>query len=204
MYKIAEYLGAKIADALHYDDEQKAVITYGLLAIIQFFIVITLIIVFSAILGTVVASLILSFSVSILRVNAGGAHLSSIGICSLIGVIISVIMPTVFNMLNVNEIISPVMYLICNIILVLSLWVILLKAPVDTPNKPIVSETKRKRLKKRSITVVILYFAVVNLFIYFGFNIYAFCLIFGLTWQSFTMLRVGHTFLNFFELRLKK
>jgi accessory gene regulator B len=162
MYKIAEFLGAKIAAALKYDEEQKAVITYGLLAIIQFIIVMVLIISISSFFGTVVASLILSFSVSILRVNAGGAHLSSITVCSIIGVIISVFMPTVFNLLGVQYITAPILYVICNIILVLVLWVIAVKAPVDTPNKPIVSDAKKKRLRRKSINVVLFYFLVGN------------------------------------------
>lgn len=204
MYKLAEYLGEKLATALQYDEEQKAVITYGLLAMIQFTIVMALILVLSSLLGTVIASLILSFSVSALRVNAGGAHLSSIWVCSLTGVVISVLMPTVFEILGVQNISMTAMFVITNVVLILALWTVAVKAPVDTPNKPITNPAKIKKLKRKSVTVVLVYFIIGNLFAYKGLNIYLFCLLFGITWQSFTMLKVGHTVLGFFERFLKK
>ena len=61
MYKLAENLGEKIAEAIKADQDQKEVIIYGLLAIIQFVFVMILILVFSSLLGTLYASLILSF-----------------------------------------------------------------------------------------------------------------------------------------------
>lgn len=204
MYKLAEYFGEKLAEALQYDQDQKEVITYGLLAIIQFIIVMTLIIVLSSLLGTVVPSLILSFSVSALRVNAGGAHLSSIWVCSMTGVVICIVMPTVIKLLGGQSIDTTVLFAVTNIILLLTLWVVAKKAPVDHPNKRITSAEKRKELKRKSLIVVAIYFLLSNFFIIRGLNIYVLCMLFGVVWQSFTMISVGHNFLKFLEARLKK
>ena len=204
MYKLAEYLGEKLGTALQYDQEQKDVITYGLLAIIQFVVVMAIILVFSSLLGTVFASLILSFSVSALRVHAGGAHLSSIWICSLTGVAISVLVPTVFALFGVQNLSSNFIFILTNVILFLALWIMMVKAPVDSPNKPITNPEKMKKLKRKSVIVVLIYFVIGNFFAYRQWNVFLFCLLFGVTWQSFTMLKIGHAFLGFFERVISK
>ncbi|HBN82906.1 MAG TPA: hypothetical protein DDZ89_03600, partial [Clostridiales bacterium] len=195
----AEYLGEKLSTALQYDQEQKEVIVYGLLGIIQFVIVLSLLLIFSSLFGTVAASLILSFSVSALRVHAGGAHLSSIWVCSLTGVVISVLMPTVFELLGVQNLSSNYLFYITNGILLLALWIVIVKAPVDSPNKPITKPEKIKKLKRKSIIVVLIYFVIGNFLAYKLLNVYLFCLLFGVMWQCFTMLKIGHTILGFFE-----
>ena len=199
MYRLAEYLGEKLSTALQYDQEQKEVIVYGLLGIIQFVIVLSLLLIFSSLFGTVAASLILSFSVSALRVHAGGAHLSSIWVCSLTGVVISVLMPTVFVLLGVQNLSSNYLFYITNGILLLALWIVIVKAPVDSPNKPITKPEKIKKLKRKSIIVVLIYFVIGNFLAYKLLNVYLFCLLFGVMWQCFTMLKIGHTILGFFE-----
>lgn len=199
MYRLAEYLGEKLSTALQYDQEQKEVIVYGLLGIIQFVIVLSLLLIFSSLFGTVAASLILSFSVSALRVHAGGAHLSSIWVCSLTGVVISVLMPTVFELLGVQNLSSNYLFYITNGILLLALWIVIVKAPVDSPNKPITKPEKIKKLKRKSIIVVLIYFVIGNFLAYKLLNVYLFCLLFGVMWQCFTMLKIGHTILGFFE-----
>ncbi|MGI6563696.1 MAG: accessory gene regulator ArgB-like protein [Clostridia bacterium] len=204
MYKLAENLGEKIAEAIKADQDQKEVIIYGLLAIIQFVFVMILILVFSSLLGTLYASLILSFSVSILRINAGGAHLSSIWICSLTGVVISVLMPTVFKLIGVQNADPVFVYVLTDILLLLALWVVIAKAPVDSPNKPITKPEKIKKLKRRSIIVVCIYIIVGNLLAYKGLYIHLFCLLFGTAWQAFTMLKAGHIVLGFLEKTLTK
>ena len=199
MYRLAEYLGEKLSTALQYDQEQKEVIVYGLLGIIQFVIVLSLLLIFSSLFGTVAASLILSFSVSALRVHAGGAHLSSIWVCSLTGVVISVLMPTVFELLGVQNLSSNYLFYKTNGILLLALWIVIVKAPVDSPNKPITKPEKIKKLKRKSIIVVLIYFVIGNFLAYKLLNVYLFCLLFGVMWQCFTMLKIGHTILGFFE-----
>lgn len=199
MYRLAEYLGEKLSMALQYDQEQKEVIVYGLLGIIQFVIVLSLLLIFSSLFGTVAASLILSFSVSALRVHAGGAHLSSIWVCSLTGVVISVLIPTVFVLLGVQNLSSNYLFYITNGILLLALWIVIVKAPVDSPNKPITKPEKIKKLKRKSIIVVLIYFVIGNFLAYKLLNVYLFCLLFGVMWQCFTMLKIGHTILGFFE-----
>lgn len=204
MVRLAEYLGEKICTALQYDQEQKEVIVYGLLGIIQFLIVMILLVVFSSLFKTVEASLILSFTVSVLRVNAGGAHLSSIWVCSIVGVVISVVMPTVFKLLGVQDIPSSYLFVITNIIFFLALWVMIVKAPVDSPNKPITKPEKIRRLKRKSIIVVLVYIVIGNFLVYKQLNIFLFCLLFGVMWQCFTMLKAGHRILGFFEHALSK
>lgn len=204
MYRLAEYLGERLSTALQYDQEQKEVIVYGLLGIIQFVVVLALLLVFSSLFGTVAASLILSFSVSALRVHAGGAHLSSIWVCSLVGVAISVFMPTVFILVGVQNMPSAYLFFITNAVFLLALWVMLVKAPVDSPNKPITKPEKIKKLKRKSVIVVLIYILIGNFLAYKQLNVYLFCLLFGVAWQCFTMLKIGHTILGFFEKLLSK
>ena len=86
MEKLAKKLANNISVSLGYDDEKEKVIAYGLTGIIQIIVTVLLVFVIGIIVGTPMEALIICFSISILRKYSGGAHVSTIGLCTTLGV----------------------------------------------------------------------------------------------------------------------
>lgn len=87
--------------------------------------------------------------------------------------------------------------------IVISLYIIIRKAPVDSENKPITSNEMRQRLKRDSIVTIIIYssvMAIVLLVFRVSSNIVHIkifeCIGLGTLWQSFTLTRPTIKFLN--------
>ena len=88
--KVCARLSNKIGRELQVSENEKAVIHYGLFAIIHTSISIAAIVLAGSLLGVLIPALILSVTTVILRKYSGGAHASSPESCAIIGVIISV------------------------------------------------------------------------------------------------------------------
>src|SRR5659263_735788 len=91
MEKLARKLASNIAIALNYGNEREQVIAYGLIAMIQIFVTVFLVLIIGIFTGVPIEALIICFSVSILRKYSGGAHAGSIEICISISVIYCVV-----------------------------------------------------------------------------------------------------------------
>lgn len=200
MEKTMRRLAGKIALSLGYDSEKEAVIAYGLFAITQITVTIVLALLFGFMVGAPVEAMIVCFSVSIYRKYSGGAHAHDAEFCT----VISVIYCTLAAWLSKQLI--PLYHpfaMLGAIILVYALvfWITYRYAPVDSPNKPIKSEQKIKRMRKGSFTIVSAYMAV-QLFFYFGsnqwpaFRSYGISLLLGISWQAFTLTPLGAILLD--------
>lgn len=101
---------------------------------------ILLVILFGRIFNVVIESLIVSFTISILRKYSGGAHSSSPGICLIVGTFIAVSIGLVSKIgidFNINILIGIITF-------AWAYYIIYKLAPVDSPAKPIRTEKKVK------------------------------------------------------------
>ncbi len=196
MEKIARKIAANLAKSLHYDEEQEAVIAYGMIAITQIVVTIILITIIGILAGVWIEALIITFSVSILRKYSGGSHAKTLELCTAIGVIYSVGFASIAKYILAPSISLEILTLLGIITYAFAYLTIYRLAPVDTPNKPIVTTEKRKRMKKASFIVISLYavFSIFSLFIgsnnIFYIGIYI-SLIFGVLWQILTLTKLG-------------
>lgn len=199
MEKFSKAVAAKLADELEYDNDKREVMAYGAFALTQMFISVGLVMIFGFIFHVFVEALIISFAASILRKYSGGVHASSPNTCTFLGIVVcvgfaSLIKLALAPMLGIKE------FLILGVLVFTwSYYTVSKLAPVDTPNKPIRSEAKRKRMKEGAFAVLGVYslIACANIFAYFYFRwdaffVYAICLTFGMFWQVFTLTRIGH------------
>lgn len=200
MEKIMRSLASKIALSLGYDSEKEAVIAYGLFAIAQITITTVLALLFGLIVGAPVEAMIVCFSVSIFRKYSGGAHAHDAEFCT----VISVIYCTVAAWLSKRLVPLYVpLAMLAAIVLVYAIvfWITNRYAPVDSPNKPIKSEQKIKRMRKGSFTVISVYLAL-QLFFYFSasrwpvFRSCGISLLLGIGWQAFTLTPIGAILLD--------
>ncbi len=154
------------------------------------------------IFGVLYESLVFAITLSILKKYSGGAHASSPSRCLFIGSTISVSFSLLISKILYKQNIwrITVIGILCVII---SIYIIIKKAPVDSENKPITSNIMRQRLKRYSIvTILICSIVMVIVLIIFtaSSNIVYIkifeCIGFGLLWQSFTLTKPAIKFLH--------
>lgn len=195
MEQLSRKIAKKISTTLHYEQEQEEVIAYGLIAIVQIIVTLFLVSLFGLIFHVFLQALIVTMSVSILRKYSGGSHASSIEICTASAVIYSVgsgliIRYFLYSLVNMN-----VMIVLTFAIFISAYWIINKKAPVDSPNKPIKSASKIRRMRTGSFIVLTGYLLINALLIYFAaaysnatiLNQYSLSLLFGILWQTSTL-----------------
>ncbi len=201
MEKLAKKLADEISKLLEYDNEKNQVIAYGLIAIIQIAVTVILVLMGGLIVGAPVEALIICFSVSILRKYSGGAHVSFIELCTAFGVAYCVLFSAISKYL-----LAPIgtvygMLFVITAVYTLSCFVIYKLAPVDSPKKPIRSEKKKRRMRKGSLIVVLVYFTISIVFLLLSrknqsFNSLGISLLFGVVWQVITLTKFGSYFLS--------
>lgn len=201
MENLARKIANNVAISLDYDDEKKAVIAYGLTAIIQITVTILLIILCGIIVNALIEAIIICLSASILRKYSGGAHAGSTELCTFVSVTYCTITAFISKNLILKLYSPSIMFAAIIILYSLSFLIIYQKAPVDSPNKPIKTEKKRKRMRRSSFIILSGYcFLSVILLLsdnkFEMFNSFGISLLFGLAWQVLTLTVFGSSLLN--------
>lgn len=186
---------SKMALALGYDAEKEAVVAYGMIAIVQVLITLLLVIVFGLLVGAVVEALIICLSVSMLRRYSGGAHAFSADFCTVLTVVYCTLASLLARWAALAY--QPVAMMVAIITVYGSGFALLLRyAPVDSPNKPIRSQAKIRRMRRNSLILTAFYLAL-QLLCYFlspsaqVFQSYGISLLLGVSWQVFTCTPLG-------------
>lgn len=198
---ISKRLGEKIARELHLDENNREVIAYGIFAIIQMIYNLILVLIVGLLFNVAIEALIVSIIIGVLRKYSGGIHASKASTCAIIGTIISVGIGAFAKWRFIEYII------IIEIITFLWAYLIIIKlAPVDSKAKPIKTDKKKQRLKRKSIIIITLYLIIVSintgLYYYFKIDrlyIYSICIIGGVIWQVFTLTKTGHSIVTIID-----
>lgn len=201
MEKIVLKISNKLTEQLDLDNEKKLVVFYGLLALFQIIISFFFIILIGLILGVMFEALIFCLSVSILRKYSGGAHASSVEICTIFGVIACITFPMIIKYIYIYLYNLYFIVLLIIITFLLSFILIYKLAPVDSPNKPIKTNKKRKRMRKNSFSVLVIYLFISIVFLILGkkYSVFFRCnlsLLFGIFWQVLTLTKFGKNILT--------
>ncbi len=207
---IQDQLARKICDELDLGKEEYEVISYGAFAVFQISLCIISVAIFGLLFGVMLEALVVSFSTSILRQYSGGAHASRPGSCAVIGTIVSVglalFIQYIGNLMNFNAILLVEM-----ILFLLAFYIINKYAPVDSQAKPIKTEAKRKKMRKRSFIIVTSYLAISAVFLYFyqvtkdsRFTILALDISGGVLFQIFSLTIIGRSVLAKIDCRLTR
>lgn len=200
---ISKAVAEKVSNELNYDNERKEVIQYGTYALIQTLISIISVLILGLIFNIALEALIFLFTASILRKYSGGAHSESSNVCTLLGIIISIgvgflIKSSFFVNIDFEFIIFAGI-----VVFVFAYFIIFKYAPVDTPNKPIKTEKKKKRMKKGSLKILTIYLFIVllNTILYYNSDVVfakqvILSILFGIAWQCMTLTALGNILLK--------
>lgn len=209
--KIANNISSKMASELKLDKDKEEIIAYGAYSLLQSTWSFLLIALFGFIFGVFLSAVVSSFAAAFLRKYSGGAHASSPNRCGIIGVIIFIAIALFIDKVILGLNIRLMYILIFMGLAYLFTYLLVYRlCPVDSHNKPIKKETKKKRLRKSSF-ILISIMAIVCLFSIFVYSktqnlLYlkiAISITIGLAWQSFTLTSYGHQFTNTLDALLK-
>lgn len=208
MEKAAHDLSEKIAFYMQYDEEKKAVIEYGLIAILNIMVIGLIISFISIFYHMWFESILIFLGVGVLKKSTGGAHAETMLGC----IIISVFSITLLAAAS-RYMLSFKLNIYMNIgmtilITALSCIIFYRLVPVATANKPIKKLEKIKRLRQQSFILVGFYTVISILMIilaptYYRLNSLAFSMHFVLIWQTFMVTRFGQRFISLFDLKFK-
>jgi accessory gene regulator protein AgrB len=203
MERLAKKIAASIGTSLGQNEENIAVVAYGLIGILQFLAIFILASVIGLIFSCWIEVVIVFLSVGFLRRFPGGAHSSGIYSC---------LVYSVFFVCSISAIARYALPLLpfeavcvfCAAVFLFSYIMVALKAPVSPPNKPCRTEEKRKRLRKWAFIVVSAFmFCIAAALIFRNVNIRLYSSGLALTlstlWQIIMMTKAGHKFISFFD-----
>lgn len=199
------FLAKRLGDSLNYSEEQISVLAYGLFSIIQTLLSIVIVIILGSLWGAMLETLIVSFSIAILRKSSGGAHATSAERCLVLGTFFC-LLGAMIAFLSATTFPPFLIYCITFFLFIWSFYTLYKKAPVATHNKPIKSTQKQQKLKQESLLVVSIYLVIVllllltNLFVEKSSLLrYSICVTLGMSWQVFTITHIGHQVIYFLD-----
>lgn len=203
MERLAKKIAESVGDSLGKNEEEVAVMAYGLIGILQFLAIFILASVIGAVLGLWLEVLTVFLSVGFLRRLTGGAHSSGIYSCLVYSVIF------ICGISALARYLLPVLPLtancvLCGVVFAFGYFMVITKAPVAPPNKPCRSEAKRKRLRRGSFIVLTVFMILVALSLWLRASserLYTVGLALALStlWQITMMTRAGHAFITFID-----
>lgn len=201
MEKLTYKIGEKIGNELGLDKDKKEVIAYGAFAILHTLLSLSLTTILGFFFGVLIETLIISFTIYLLRKYSGGVHASTPLNCAIISVIIAVGLSLIVSKLAIKDNIY-IIILLGIASFVWSYYTIYKLCPVDSPNKPIKTFKKKARMRKASIRILHIYltivFSTILFYLYtkdiFYLNL-SICIYLGILWQSFTLTKECHVFI---------
>ncbi|ABR47486.1 Accessory gene regulator B [Alkaliphilus metalliredigens QYMF] len=205
----SNYLAAKIALILKFDEDFEEVLAYGAFVILHTFWSIVFTLIFGFIFKVPMEAVIISFAASILRKNSGGVHASTPNRCIAIATTVFVIIALFINQLVSLSMVVSIVY--CSSGFAFSYYIVYKKAPKDTPNKPITEEAMKNHLRSKAIKTIhiFLLLSIILLFMYSkGKHEYLLkimlSLVSGVLWQSITLTNLGSLIVSNLDSLLEK
>ncbi len=207
MLTLTKRLSASICQSLNITGDEREVVEYGMIALVQILILVPAIIIIGSLTGTALSALTICFTASLLRKSSGGVHVSSINICTIMGITFCVGASVLIKYFLDSYVNINVLLVVAIISFLTALAVILTKAPVDTENKPIRTAKKKNRLRKEALFLLAFYAAVLMLLIYFSFDyhiatVYLWSVLFGMMWQVLTLTQIGEKMIGGIDKKL--
>lgn len=182
--QVSENIANSISVELGYSEEKKEIISYGIESFILSIIGLILIVIVSLPLKVFYPTVIAVIFGGGLRKVSGGAHFNTPIKCLTLGAVIYPLLGLGAKQIIKYDLHSTSAYLF---IMIVSLIVIIMFAPVDSESKPIHSLFFKKKLKAASITIVIFTCIVILLNINILFSTAA---VLGVGYQTITLLPV--------------
>lgn len=198
VFHLSKKAAAHMRRNLNFGDDEEEIAVYSFEMLFNHFFTLAAICLTAWLLGCLPTALTATLVVLLLRFFSGGAHSSASVNCTFISAVVAV------SIGKVSIICGSQMPAVVNIIFVLAVLLISLRimwvlAPVDSPAKPVTSASRRRQLRGWSLAVVAaaaaLQLALLKLD-YSFFARYSLAAGLGVAWQAYTLTPAGHKFVS--------
>lgn len=145
-----------------------------------------------------------TITVALLRSLAGGAHCTTPLRCTVVTALVFPLLGRTASLLETIEPLHPAPFIL--LISLLALTIILWRAPVDSPAKPITTKEHRRRLRTLSVSVVIILAAVQFILLQHQSGAAHKVIIsagLGMLWETFMLTKTGHKFMALLDSLLR-
>jgi len=199
-----EKLTIFLAKKTNLEKDKQEVLLYGLqvffYSVSGFLAVISIAYIFNCLTEVTIVAI----TVGMLRSLAGGAHCSTHLRCTIVTASVFPLLGRAAVFLETANLFNPVPYIV--LISISALIVILLRAPVDSPAKPINTEEHRQRLRILSLAAVTFITILQFVLLKFESDLARKLIIaagLGILWETFILTQTGHKFMAFLDNFLK-
>lgn len=194
MTKQVSKLAHLIAKNSNLNEEQEAVIAYGMLASLQMVVILLVVVAAGLIFNCLWECICIYLAVGIFRKFTGGVHGKSMGQCILVSTL-SITAMAVIAKYVMAAFFAPWAQIAFIAATFITVYIItFIKAPVDSPNKPITKPEKIKRLRISAFIYISLLLVICVFLSYLGVRYSAalaagisYCVCLSLLWQSATL-----------------
>jgi len=200
--RLASNIGTKSRGILNVDEDKEKIIVYGAFNLLQVVWSIVWTSIIGLLFGVFYESIFFLFIISALRKYSGGVHATAPNRCIIIGTTAAV----GFGILIDKVLIRTSFYTMAVIgitSILIALIIVVKKAPVDSPKKPISNPVIKQRFKLSSIILICFYLlcmvVLLELYMVYESQMYikAFqCIALGALWQAITLTKSGARVLN--------
>lgn len=174
------------------DASQEAILKYGIYLTLSAGIGVLCTLAISFIIGLFSTALVIILTMSTLRYVSGGAHFIKMSHCVLMTMFITNMIALIVQYIPIS---FEGAFTLALLSFTFGLYSIQHYAPADTPQKPIVNKTQRKKLKERSLILLCLWFlAIIIIFINEEHRLQGFVIAtaLGIGWQCLTLAPKGY------------
>ncbi len=193
-YKCAK----KFASELKESHQKKSIYYYGFQIAFGAVVKGVLLVTISMLLKVLIPTLVCTLAFVLLRLSAGGCHMDTFGKCIIVSLVQFVaggmIVKYTYTCCSTEFLIG-----VTAISFLLGLYAIIRYAPKDSPNKPITTPIRRKKLKRLSLVYLIIWFAIAITLTLLNKNIYAIASCMGILLEVFTLSPTGHKLYNWIK-----
>jgi accessory gene regulator B len=205
MEKLANRIAESVARSAGLDDERKKVVAYGLGALLQMLFLMVASLIFGLVFHCLPESMTIFLAVGLFKRSAGGAHSRTSSSCNCIS-LASIFLMSLFSRYAVPVV--PTYWLLYLAFAALTFTAATItvyrRAPVSSPNKPIVRKEKIQRLRRLSFLTIGVFLALCIAMILLGktnprYINAAVSLCMAVLWQSFMLTGAASRFLSFLD-----
>jgi len=208
--RLSKQIASSTAKALNLDKDREEVIAYGALNFLHTMMTTVLLVLFGLLFGLLLEVLLIALTSAAIRKYSGGMHANSPNHCAIISLLL-------FGGLSLAVKYIPlftqfVAVLVFQAIVLFSALILFAAlCPVDSPNKRITNPEKRRKLRRTSIIMVLLFQALtIPLWIWYlntgedmALRLIA-CTSTGLAWQVLSITIIGRYIINKIEFLLTR
>jgi len=154
--RVSKQIASSTAKALNLDKDREEVIAYGALNFLHTMMTTVLLVLFGLIFGLLLEVLLIALTSAAIRKYSGGMHASSPNHCAVISLLLFGGLSLAVKYIPLFT--YPVAVLIYQaVILTTALVLFSILCPVDSPNKRITNPERRRKLRRTSIVMVLLF-----------------------------------------------